>query len=674
MGGVRKLLGENRLVTLTGPGGTGKTRLAIETARSAAGNYPDGVFFVGLATLADAALVATTIADALSVREEGTRPVVETLKEYFSRKRMLLLLDNFEQIVSAAPLVSELLTAAPDITVLVTSRAPLRIAGEQEYPVPSMTLPDPERLPDPEGLSAYDSVELFVQRARAVRPDFELTADNGSAVARICVKLDGLPLAIELAAARIRLLSPQDILTRLDRSLSLLSRGARDAPHRQQTLMNAIEWSYRLLDEDRQALFRRLGVFVGGWTLEAATAICDPDGKLTVDMLDRLESLVTNSLVQVRHKDGGDTRFVMLRTIREFALEALSEGGELAELSHRHAAHFAVMAQTAEAKMFDENEDWPDRLGLEHDNLRAALRHLIDARDPRNGLAMASSLWRFWQIRSHLAEGRQWLADFLALPESDTEPALRAKALNAIGGLTYWQNDFEVTRTYYEEALELYRSLGDRRGIGESLYNNGFLLLINREPQRARALYKESMSVYRELDDELGVAFAKWGLAMSFFQERDTHAARRFGLESHETFARLENWFGRSLSDYVLVQVDRIAGNYEGARQKLMVQLLEEPELLKDISSFSSYLEVLADLEIATGHVRRGLKLASGAFKLRTEYGGGAPPPLLDLEDPKELARVALSPAEIEAAWEEGARFSLDEILTYARKDPDADE
>ena len=669
---IRALVGENRLVTLTGPGGTGKSRLGIEVARMSAGDFPDGVFFVALGPIEDPELVPSTIAGALSLREEGSRPIIETVQDYLRHKQAILLFDNFEQVISAAPIVSQLLGTAPGLRVIVTSRAPLRISGEQEFPVPPMSMPDPRRIDDVESLETYESIKLFLQRARAVKPDFVMTEENASVVSEICVKLDGLPLAIELAAARVRLLSPQEISTRLDRSLSILSGSARDVPQRQRTLTDAINWSYRLLDEDLQTLFRRLGIFRGGWTLEAAETICDPTGELAVEIIDGLEALVSNSLVRASHPDESRTRFRMLKTIQEFSLQTLAEGDELEDLQHRHATYFDNLARAAAPEILDDDRDWTQRLDADHDNLRAVLRHRIDTRETTEGLALATNLWRFWQIAAHLAEGRMWLTELLGVTET-VEPATRAAALNAVGSLTYWQNDYSSAQHYYGEALELFRSSGNRRGVAEGLYNLGFISLIKRDGQKALSLHEQSLATYKELGDDLHQAFAKWGIAMSYVQERKLDDARRVVSEALETFERHHNWFGRSLAQFVNHQVERLGGNHESAH-RLLLESLEDGQSQRDIVSMSSLLELLADVEIAMGYQRRGLKLAAAASHLRLEYGGGAPPPLLDLQEPKQLVAESLSRSEIETIWEEGHGMSIEEAIAYAKKDPSADE
>jgi predicted ATPase/class 3 adenylate cyclase len=670
---IQTLLAESRLVTLTGPGGTGKTRLATEVGRLSAGDFPDGIFFVELAAIFDFSLVPTTVAQALSLREEGARPIIETVTDYLAPKQTLLILDNFEQVVESAPAVSDVLRAAPGLKVIVTSRVSLLISGEHEYPVPPMALPDAQRLPDLDALSEYEAIDLFLQRARSVKPDFALTADNAPIIAEICVRLDGLPLAIELAAARTRLLSPNEILTRLDQNLSLLSKPGRDVPPRQRTLMDAIGWSYELLDPELQTLFRSLGVFRGGWTLDDVEGVANADGALGIDVIDGLETLIGSSLVRALNVGETQTWFVMLQTIREFALQALADVGELQHLRMVHAAYFSGLAQKAEPEIFNDDQYWPDRLDLEHDNLRAALRRFIDAGEIQECLVMATHLWRFWQIRSHLAEGRAWLTELVEHPRSKDDAAIRAAALSALGGLIYWQNDFTATRLHYEAALETYESIEDRQGIAEALYNLGFLYLIERDSRRSRALHERSLAIYGELNDELNVAFAKWGLAMSYLPDRDLDKAARLAMEALDVFDRHNNWFGRSLTEFIEVQIDRIAGNYDKvvARTK---ESLAKPESQKDVGTMSALLFLQADAEIAMGRPRRGLKLAGAAARIRTEYGGGAPAPLLDLKDPRELVTGVLTEHTIESLWAEGQQISVDETLAYAAKDVETDE
>ncbi|HSH78927.1 MAG TPA: adenylate/guanylate cyclase domain-containing protein, partial [Herpetosiphonaceae bacterium] len=405
-----------RLVTLTGPGGTGKTRLGLQVAADLLDHFEHGVYFVNLAPISDPALVASAIAQPVAVREHGGKPLLESLKDYLRDKHLLLLLDNFEQVTAAAPLVADLLAAAPRLSVLVTSREVLHLYGEHDVAVLPLTLPDPGHPMPLERLTQYEAVRLFIERAQAARSDFAVTNENAPAVAEICYRLDGLPLAIELAAARIRLLPPQAMLQRLTSRLRLLIGGARNLPERQQTLRGAIAWSYDLLEQDEQTLFRRLAVFVGGFGLDAVEAVCNVPGDLDVDVLDAVESLVGKSLLR-EAAAADEPRLGMLETIREYALERLDQGGEADETRRRHAAYFLQVAEEAEPQLAGRQQiAWLNRLELEHDNLRAALRWAIDCGDAATALRLVGSLSRFWHDRGYAGEGRQWLAQALALP------------------------------------------------------------------------------------------------------------------------------------------------------------------------------------------------------------------------------------------------------------------
>ena len=368
----RLLAPEVRLLTLTGPGGTGKSRLALQSAADLIEEFEDGVFFVALATLTDHTLVTSSVAQVLGVRESGDQPLLEGIKDYLQDKRLLLVLDNFEQVLEAAPQAGEILSAAPRLKVLATSRIPLGIYGEREYAVPPLAIPDPKRLPTLEVLSQYEAVRLFIERAEATKAGFEITSENAPAVAEICARLDGLPLAIELAAARIKLLPPSSILARLTNRLKLLTGGARDLPERQRTLRGAIEWSHTLLDEGEKSLFARMAIFSGGRTLEAIEAVCDAQGDLPMDAFDGVSSLVDKSLLRQEEGPEGEPRFMMLETIHEYAREKLRESGEAEEIGHAHARHFLGLAEEAELTG-PEQAWWLERLEAEHDNLRTTL-------------------------------------------------------------------------------------------------------------------------------------------------------------------------------------------------------------------------------------------------------------------------------------------------------------
>jgi predicted ATPase/class 3 adenylate cyclase len=665
---VIRLLGSNRLVTLTGPGGTGKTRLGIEVATRSLVDFKDGVFVVLLASVTDPDLVASSIAEALGVREQGMTPISTLLKDFIGPKKLLLLLDNFEQLVSAGGFVTEILAAAPGVKAVVTSRAALRVSGEQEYPVPPMTAPNPERVSSPEGLSGYEAVELFVQRAGAVKPNFVLSNENARSVAEICWRLDGLPLAIELAAARIRLLTPDDIVKRLGRSLSLLAGGARDLPARQRTLRGAIDWSYDLLDESMQAFFRRLGVFMGGFSLEGADEICNPGEELGVNSLDTLEALVENSLVKHFETDDRETRFRMLETIREFAVEKLEAAGDDGGTRGRHADFYRSFVMEGSPGLTSSTET-ANLFEAEHGNLRAALGWSIANEEAGLALEMGSAMWRFWMLRSHLAEGERWMSDILSMPGAAERDALRAKGVMALGSVKYWQNDFVATRRHYEEGLEILRVLNDKPGIAEALYNLAFVYLIDRDAAGARSRFEESRRLAQDLGDEQGLANTAWGLAMTAIHERDWGAAQRFGEETEARFTKLNDWFGISLAHFVFFQIARYKGDYDEA-ERLTREYLDLTTAMDDMVSAFTVMDMYVVVAMGRGNHERAVKLGGAAQALREVYGGGSPPPLVDVDDPREKARGILSDTRIDELWAEGLAMSADEALTYARKDP----
>src|SRR6266852_4875421 len=417
---------EVRLVTLTGTGGVGKTRLALGVAAAVNADFADGICFVALAPLIDPGLVLSTIAQALGVQEQGSRPLLEGLQDHLREKQLLLLLDNFEQVVSAAPVVAELLVAAPRLRVLMTSRTSLHLSGEHEFAVPPLSLPDLRDLPPLDRLTQYGAIRLFIERAQAVKSDFALTKENAAAIAAICHQVDGLPLAIELAAGRSKLFSPQALLPRLRNRLKLLVGGAQDLPLRQQTLRGTIAWSYDLLDQAEKILFRRLAVFVGGCTLEAAEAVCHPDRDLEGDVLDAVERLVDKSLLRQEAQADGEPRLLMLETIREYALERLAASGETEATRRRHADYYLALAEQAEPLLAGEQQvPWLNRLEQEHENLRAALTWVfqeaggadlhLKAALREQTLRLVGALWSFWYIHCHYREGKQWLQAALAL-------------------------------------------------------------------------------------------------------------------------------------------------------------------------------------------------------------------------------------------------------------------
>lgn len=509
-GGLRQLLLQEgiRLVTLTGPGGTGKTSLAIHVASSLVSSFNDGVMFVSLSPITDPNLVAPTIGHALGITEKTSRPAVESLKQYLAHKNQLLILDNFEQVVDAAPVVGELLAACPRIKILVTSRFVLQLRGEQEFSVPPLSLPDLRHLPAAEMLSRFGAIQLFVQRATAVKPDFVVNDQNAAAVAEICARLDGLPLAIELAAARIKLFSPQAILTRLGSRLELLKGGARDLPSRHQTLRSAIAWSYDLLTSEEQTLFRRIAVFVGGCSFEAIGIVCNAGGDLEMDILDGVSALANKSLLR-QEEHHGEPRFVMLETIREFAHEKLTESPDRESLRRSHALYCLMVAEHAEPMLTGpEQGRWLDRLEIEYDNMRAALQWAEETGNQEAGLKLSGALWRYWIVRGNLVEGADWMKRLLAMPVATTRPRIRAKVLNATGTILHELSRYGESRPMLEESLRIYRELGDSMGAATVLNNLGWVAVLLGEVDNAREFSEEGQVLHRELGNKRGVALA----------------------------------------------------------------------------------------------------------------------------------------------------------------------
>jgi len=484
---------ETRLLTLVGPGGTGKTRVGLQVAAALVGDFEDGVFFVPLATITDPALVAPTIARVLGLSEGSAQPPEELLEGYLRDRQTLLLLDNLEQVLESTPVLNELLSSAADLKILATSRIPLGLYGEQEVPVPPLSLPDPRSLPPLEALIDYEAVRLFVERARAVKPEFSLTEENVSAVVGICERLDGLPLAIELAAARIKLLSPRVLLGKLGNRLKLLTGGARNLQERQRTLRNAIAWSYEMLDEGEKTLLGRLGVFSGGATLEAMEAVCDVRGDLPTDVFNGASSLLDKSLLRQEEGMGGEPRFVMLETIREFANEKLEESGEEAELKRAHAEYFLALSEEAESELKGpEQEMCLERLEPEHNNMRAALSWTVGRGESELALQLAGALWRFWWVGGYFDEGRRWLEEILA--EDDGTPAARGKALEGLSWLLVLQGELDRAEAIAEKGLRLSDEAGLENSLVASLRGTlGAVVRSRGEHERAKELFEDSV-------------------------------------------------------------------------------------------------------------------------------------------------------------------------------------
>jgi predicted ATPase/class 3 adenylate cyclase len=667
--GVKDLLRGPGLLTLTGAGGSGKTRLAVQAARELLHAYPDGVFFVDLAPITDPRLVPSSIADAIGVKAEGPRPVLDTLRDQLRDREMLLVLDNFEQVVEAASVASDLLDAAPRMRILITSREPLHVAGEQELAVPPMALPDARETEEPDDLMRCESVALFVQRAAAVDPGFRLTEANAPAVAELCRRLDGLPLAIELAASRVKLLSPRAILERLEHRLQLLTGGPVDLPARQRTLREAIGWSHDLLEENERMVLRRLSVFAGGWTLDAADAVASPGRELGRDSLEVLSSLVDKSLVRRVSTAEGEVRFGMLELIREFGAEQLEGADEDEETRDGHAFFFLEMAEAAEPHLRGlERKRWLDQLELDHDNLRAALRRALDTSHTDNGMRLVAALWRFWHLHGHLAEGRRWAEEVLALPGSSARTTSRARALTALGGLAYWMEDVPATRRAYEEALAIAREIGDRRLEAEGIYNLAYVPAYEGDIPGAVAMIEQARAMFEELEMSRGAADSLWILGISARLQGDLPASRALAEESLRLHRRAGDLFGVTDALHTLGRTAFAQGDLATAAASFL-EALDNDEQVGNRTGMAIVMDNLAAKASAEDRHLRALRLGGASDAIKESAGGHAPPPLIDLPDPREAAREVLGDAAVvAAAWEEGRAMTLEHALAYARE------
>ena len=664
------------LLTLTGPGGTGKTRLALEAADAVRDQYADGACFVGLAPISDPRLVASTISQAFGLAQEGRLPPLEGLKRHLNDRHLLLILDNFEQVLGAAVDIAELVAACPKLTVLVTSRAPLRLLAERELPVPPLELPKFSGGPLA-AAAECESVRLFVERARAVDASFALTEDNAGAIVEVCRRVDGLPLAIELAAARTRLLDPHAILARLERRLHFLTDGAQDAPTRQQTLRNTITWSYDLLDAHEQAMFRRLAVFVGGFSLEAAQSICTPalPGNDT-EVLDVVESLLAKNLLRRVPGGPGEVRVSMLETIREFGLELLAWSGELEPVRRQHAEYCLTLSELAACELGGPNtRGWLDRLELEHDNLRAALGWSLANLNLAEDMAVriAAALERFWWLRGHFDEGRRWLDRALTVGTASTASSM--KALHAAGWLAHFQHDSNTARRLLTRSLRIAEQLQDAWWQAWVLHALGRVAYFDYDASAARASAEQSLAIAQEVGDRWLIAWALHLLGLAAYIDRD--------------FTSAETYYDQCLA------IRRDIGHFEGIAIALHIKGILA-ERTRDFSAalklYREALQVASDLTaswlvstilphfatLAAEHQPTRAARLGGAMTLMVEQRQGLPIPLTQalFDEGMQLARRKLGEAAFTAAWMEGRamslRLAIDEALavefpTHAR-------
>jgi predicted ATPase/class 3 adenylate cyclase len=655
-----------RLLTLTGPGGTGKTRLALAVAAEAVDRYADGVFFVGLDPIRDPALVLPTVARTLGLAEVAGQSALATLAEHLRYRQMLLVLDNFEQVLAAGGGVAQLAAACPRVKVLATSRVLLRLYGEHEYQVPPMALPDPLATPPVERLGQYDAVRLFAARAEAARRGFAVTSENAQAVVEICHRLDGLPLAIELAAARARVLPLAAILARLEHRLTLLVGGARDLPARQQTLRQTIAWSYDLLDEAEQALLRRLAVFVGGFTLEAAEVVADPDD-LGFEVVEGIGSLVDNSLLRQDDEADREPRFRMLETLREFSLERLELRSEAEQIRQRHAAYFATLVDQAEPELSKATQGaWLERLERDHDNIRRAMAALVDQGRIEGALQMAANLRHFWDRRGHHAEARQLLDMLLGLPAAAGRTAARAGALNGAGILAADAGDEDRAAALFEESGEIRRELGDQSGLAKALNNLGALAQRRGDYAAARRFFGEALAIKRSLDDAHGVAQCLTNEALvASLQGEYTTAEEKFR-EALDLSRETGSLFIESVTllNWAFVAIE--FGDEEEASERARAALAI---WRKQGYAYGTalVLEALVALAARRAKPYLALQLAGAAQALHETLRRALPKSEQERLD-RYLERVwsSVNPAEGHAAWAAGRAMQPDEAIALA--------
>lgn len=699
-----------RLLTLTGPGGTGKTRLAIEAASHLVDVFPDGVRFVALASVTDPALVLPALAQALGVRENPGQPILHTLRTYLSDKRLLLVLDNFEQILPAGAHVAELLSTCPNLKVLVTSRFVLRISGEHEFLVPPLDVPDARAASSTVSAVRYDALQLFVQRARMVRPDFAVTDDNAHVVIEICRRLDGLPLAIELGASRVKVLSPDALLARMGDRLKLLTGGRRDAPARQQTLRDAIAWSHDLLDPAEQALFRRLAVFVGGCTIEAAETVCD--GDLDLEVLDGLASLVDKSLVRQIDAPGPEgtlePRFSMLETIREFAGERLRESGETEMLGRRHAEYFKAMTtRLFPTIMSAERERILPTIGIEQDNIRAALRWAIDNREPEIGLPTVGQL-SLWYLGAAPAEGMRWARELLELPEAQGRTEARVWGLGALGYGSWGVGQLQLTHACADEAASIAREIGHRPllalalmglaattpdhtsvefareareicrqigwkfGFAYASWVAGFTLPFHGDIATVVAWLGEAVAVGRETNDEWVEAVALMMQGFVAIGGGDLEAAHALLTESARLYRRTWDKLNFAGVLVALGAVSLLRRDVLAATRHLHEGLMLSREI-SDPGLIAASMEGLAGVALAGGDPERGARLLGAAKALRDATGAVALPTSDALS--AEIVRAvqaALDEDGFGRAFADGESLSESVAIAYATETVDA--
>ena len=694
-----------QMVTFTGPGGTGKTRLSLEVAHGLIEYFKDGVFFVQLGDITDPNQVVPRIAQQLEVRAAGSQPLFQNLKDYLKDKDILLLLDNFEQLIPAAPVVAELLAAAPSLKVVVTSRILLNLRVEHELSILPLDIPDFTALVSLEQLAGNESVKLFVERAQAAQSSFTLTENNASAVAQICQRLDGLPLAIELAAARVKMLPPQAILARLTDRLKLLTGGAQDLPARQQTLRNTLDWSYSLLNTHEKTLYSRLAVFVGGFTLEDAEAVCNLEN--TLDILEGIASLVNNSLLRQEASTGSDPRFRMLETVREYALERLFESGEMPGLQQSHAHYYIgiILNEATLGIMSRESTAWLNRLEREHDNIQAALEWCLTTPTGRElALSVLATLTWFWYRRGFLNEGRIWTERLLAASGEEPKP-IWAAALQMNSRMAMWRGDLKNAVTKATESLTLWQRLEDEQKVPMSLMETGIVLLNMGKDRQAHTLLKEAEALFRESGKSYFHAITLVHLGNVALGLGDPEEARNWLEQAYPLFIEIGEEWGLSFVLNNLGEVARVNGDYGKAHkyykesESLLRATGDKGDLARLIHTLGYIAEHEGDDNLAEAQFRESLALfrklgnkrgiaecIAGLASLRARQGklqiaaqmlgtaegllgasGAAwwPADRVEVEKTRAILQLALGEDEFATAWKEGQGMTLDQAITF---------
>ena len=667
---VRRLLQDTRLLTLTGSGGCGKTRLALAVAREVVEGFEAGVWLVDLAPLAEPSLVPQALASTLGVREQPARSLSETLSDYLGSKKVLVVLDNCEHLVeTCAELVEALLRSCPELRILATSREALGIAGEISWPVPSLTLPDLRRLLDIESLSRYESARLFVERAAAVKSTFTLTEQNAPAVARVCYRLDGIPLAIELAAARTKVLSVEEISDRLDGSFGLLASGGRTALPRHRTLRSTMDWSHELLPEEEQTLFRRLTMFTGGFTLEAAESVCAGEDLDRDEVLELLSHLVDKSLVTAQEQ-GGETRYRLLEMVRKYGGEKLDGAEEVTEVGRRHASFYVELAEEAEPELKGGRQvAWLERLETEHDNLRAAMRWLLNRGESEEAARLGWALWLFWGIRANFAEGRRSMEQALSAKGSEDMPAsARAKALYVEAMMANYQGDHGSAESLAAESLRLFRELNDKLGSAYALSNAGFAANGQGQHRRAITLIEESVELFLEEGQEWGAAIELGFLAVSWRDQGDHGRAKSLAERGLALSRQVGERQAISAALYTLATLAQAERDQERARDLLEEGLELSAELGND-ADVAHCFDGLAAVAAAEGMMVRAARLwgAEEALLERMEAAVYTYVPDRSLHRSQvEAARARLGEEAFEAAWAEGRSLSIEQAIAWA--------